>query len=125
VVVKSAREGGDASSDHHAGAEAGHVGGADGLEEEVLGALLQAPGDAGGHVLRRHDHHGDLPELGRLLDALEQLVPRHAGHPVVGDDHVHVREQAEAEQLQRPRRRVHRGHCMRNDKSGTNTRFDQ
>jgi hypothetical protein len=100
----------------HPAAEAGDVGGADGLEEEALGALLQAPGDAVGHVLRRHDDHGDPPEPGRLLDALEQLVPRHAGHPVVGDDHVHVGQPAEAEQLQGPRRRVHCGHCTERER---------
>lgn len=94
-------------------AEPGHVGGADGLEEEVLGALLEAAGDPVGHVLRGHDHDGDPPELGRLLDALEELVPGHPGHPVVGDDHVHVGEQAQRQQLQRPRRRLHGGHCKK------------
>lgn len=100
---------GDRSSDP--AAEAGDVGGADGLEEEVLGALLQAAGDAVGHVLGRHDHHRDLPQLRRLLDVLEELVPGHPGHPVVRDDHVHVGEQTQREQLQRPRRRLHGGHC--------------
>lgn len=91
-------------------AEPRHVGGAYGLEQEVLGALLQAPADPVRHVLRRHDHHRDLLELRRFLDALEELVAGHAGHPVVGDDHVDVGDEAEAEELERPRRRLHRGH---------------
>jgi hypothetical protein len=42
--------------------------------------LLQATGDAGGHVLRRHDDDEDVPERRRLLHALEQLVPSHPRH---------------------------------------------
>lgn len=48
-------------------AEPRHVRGAYGLEQEVLGALLQAPADPVRHVLRRHDHHRDLLELRRFL----------------------------------------------------------
>ena len=33
---------------------------------------------------------------------LEELVPCHAGHPVVGDDHVDVAQQAQRKLLQRP-----------------------
>jgi hypothetical protein len=46
----------------------------------------------------------------RLLDTLEQLVPGHPRHPVVGDDHDDAGEQAQREQLQRARRRLHGGH---------------
>lgn len=99
-------------------AEAGDIGWADGLEEEVLGALLQAPGDAVGHVLRRHDDDGDLPQLRRLLDVLEELVPSHPGHPVVRDDHVHVGEQTQRQQLKRTRRRLHGGHCKEISEDG-------
>jgi hypothetical protein len=59
---------------------------------------------------RRHDDDVDAPERRRLLDALEQLVPGHPRHPLVGDDHADVGEQAHREQLQRARRRLHGGH---------------
>jgi hypothetical protein len=39
--------------------------------------------DAGGHIFRRHDDDEDLPKRRRLLDALEQLVPRHHRLPAV------------------------------------------
>jgi hypothetical protein len=57
------------------------------------------------------DHRDNSIESNlNYLDALEELVAGHAGHPVVGDDHVDVGDEAEAEELERPRRRLHRGH---------------
>lgn len=44
-------------------AQPGYVRGPDGLEEEVLCSLLQAPADPVRDVLRRHDYHRDLLQL--------------------------------------------------------------
>lgn len=76
-------------------AEARHVRRPHRLDQELLGAFLEAPPDPGRRVLGRHDHHRDLAELRRLLHPLQQLVPSHLRHAVVRDDHVHLPLQAE------------------------------